>query len=131
MARNTARPLSPHLTIWRWGPHMATSILHRATGIALSVGGLALLTWWLLALAGPASGYSDFGAVAGHPLGILVLVGLSWSFFQHTLSGVRHLIMDIGEGFELGRNKSMAIATWIGSAVLTIALWIYILGVRA
>ena len=110
---------------------MATSILHRATGIALSIGGLIALTWWLLALAGPASGYADFGAVASHPLGLLVLVGLSWSFFQHTLSGVRHLIMDTGSGFELGRNKSMAIATWIGAAVLTVALWAYILGVRA
>ena len=40
MARNTARPLSPHLSVWRWGPHMVTSILHRATGIALSIGGL-------------------------------------------------------------------------------------------
>jgi succinate dehydrogenase / fumarate reductase cytochrome b subunit len=131
MARNTARPLSPHLTIWRWGPHMATSILHRATGIALSIGGLALLTWWLLALAGGGSGYADFSKVAGNWFGILVLIGLSWSFFQHTLSGVRHLIMDMGAGFELGRNKSMAIATWIGSAVLTIALWAYILMVRA
>lgn len=131
MARNTARPLSPHLTIWRWGPHMATSILHRATGIALSIGGLALLAWWLLALAGAPSGYETFAVVAGHPLGILVLVGLSWSFFQHTLSGVRHLVMDIGSGFELGRNKSMAVATWIGSAVLTVALWAYILLVRA
>lgn len=131
MARNTARPLSPHLSVWRWGPHMVTSILHRATGIALSIGGLIALTWWLLALAGPATGYADFGKVAGHPLGLLVLIGLSWSFFQHTLSGVRHLIMDTGSGFELGRNKSMAIATWIGGAVLTLALWAYILGVRA
>jgi succinate dehydrogenase / fumarate reductase cytochrome b subunit len=131
MARNTARPLSPHLSIWRWGPHMATSILHRATGIALSIGGLLLLTWWLLSLAGPASGYADFGKIAGSPLGLFVLIGLSWSFFQHTLSGVRHLIMDLGDGFELGRNKAMAIATWIGAVVLTIALWVYILGVRA
>ena len=110
---------------------MATSILHRATGIALSIGGLALLTWWLLALAGSSSGYSTFEAAAGHPLGILVLVGLSWSFFQHTLSGLRHLVMDMGSGFELKRNKTMAIATWIGSAGLTVLLWAYILLVRA
>ncbi len=127
MARNTARPLSPHLTVWKWGPHMVTSILHRATGVALSIGGLALLTWWLLALAGSASAYADFSAAASHPLGILVLVGLSWAFFQHTLSGIRHLIMDVGAGFELGTNKSMAIATMIGSALLTVALWGYIL----
>jgi succinate dehydrogenase / fumarate reductase cytochrome b subunit len=106
---------------------MVTSILHRATGIALSIGGLALLTWWLLALAGSASAYADFSAAASHPLGILVLVGLSWSFFQHTLSGVRHLIMDSGDGLEINFNKKMAYATWAGAALLTIALWAYIL----
>jgi succinate dehydrogenase / fumarate reductase cytochrome b subunit len=127
MARNTARPLSPHLTVWKWGPHMVTSILHRATGVALSIGGLALLTWWLLALAGSASAYADFSAAASHPLGILVLVGLSWSFFQHTLSGVRHLIMDVGAGLEINVNKKMAYATWTGAALLTVALWAYIL----
>lgn len=127
MARDTSKPLSPHLTIWRWGPHMVTSILHRATGIALSVAGLALLTWWLLALSGSGSAYGDFSAAASHPLGLLVLFGLSWSFFQHTLSGVRHLIMDVGAGFELKTNKNMAYATWAGSALLTVALWAYIL----
>ena len=110
---------------------MVTSILHRVTDIALSVGGLALLTWWLLGQAGSPGGYGTFADAAGHPLGILVLVGLSWSFFQHTLSGLRHLVMDIGSGFELKRNKTMAIATWIGSAGLTVLLWAYILLVRA
>ena len=51
MAEQRARPLSPHLGIWRWGPHMPVSILHRVTGGALTVVGLAVLTWWLLALA--------------------------------------------------------------------------------
>jgi succinate dehydrogenase / fumarate reductase cytochrome b subunit len=130
MARNTARPLSPHLTIWRWGPHMLVSILHRSTGVALSIAGLALLTWWLLALSGSASAFEDFTAAATHPLGLFVLIGLSWAFFQHTLSGIRHLIMDVGAGFELGTNKSMAIATLVGSALLTVMLWVYILLVR-
>ncbi|MFC7536463.1 succinate dehydrogenase, cytochrome b556 subunit [Sphingomonas sp. GCM10030256] len=127
MARNTSRPLSPHLTIWRWGPHMLVSILHRATGMALSIAGLALLTWWLLALSGPSAGYDDFASAAGHPLGLLVLIGLTWAFFQHTLSGIRHLIMDVGAGFELKTNKSMAIATIVGSALLTAGLWAYLL----
>lgn len=127
MARNTSRPLSPHLQIWRWGPHMVVSILHRATGMALTIGGLALLTWWLLALAGSSGGYGDFSAAASHPLGLLVLVGLSWAFFQHTLSGIRHLIMDVGAGFELKTNKTMSYLTLIGSGLLTIALWAYLL----
>ena len=136
MARNTARPLSPHLTIWRWGPHMLVSILHRATGVALSLGGLLLLTWWLLALAGEAGGYELFSAFVGWKLGpvpliLLGLVALTWAFFQHTLSGVRHLIMDTGAGFELGINKSMAWATIAGSLLLTAAFWALLLGKSA
>jgi succinate dehydrogenase / fumarate reductase cytochrome b subunit len=110
---------------------MLVSILHRATGMALTIAGLALLTWWLLALAGSPAGYADFGKAAGHPLGLFVLIGLTWAFFQHTLSGIRHLIMDVGAGFELKTNKTMAYATLVGSALLTIALWAYILLVRA
>ena len=131
MVRNTARPLSPHLTVWRWGPHMLVSILHRATGMALTIAGLALLTWWLLAIAGGAAAYEDFVAVATHPLGLFVLIGLTWAFFQHTLSGVRHLIQDSGAGYELTRNKAMAYATMIGSVLLTVAMWAYLLLVRA
>ena len=52
MAATKSRPLSPHLTIWRWGPGMIVSILHRASGVALSFAGLAVLTWWLFAIAG-------------------------------------------------------------------------------
>ena len=110
---------------------MLVSILHRATGMGLSIAGLALLTWWLLALAGTSGGYADFTAAASHPLGLLVLIGLSWAFFQHTLSGIRHLIMDVGAGFELKTNKSMAIATLVGSLSLTFALWVYLLVVRS
>ena len=64
-------------------------------------------------------------------VGLLVLVGLSWAFFQHTLSGIRHLIMDVGAGFELKINKTMSYLTLIGSGLLTIALWAYLLLVRA
>jgi len=136
MARNTARPLSPHLTIWRWGPHMLVSILHRATGVALTVGGLFLLTWWLLALSGSASAYQSFSDFVGWKLGPipliqLGLVALTWAFFQHTLSGVRHLIMDIGAGFELRTNKTMAYLTMAGSLLLTIAFWAIIWGKAA
>ena len=74
MAERPARPLSPHLTIWRWGPHMLVSILHRITGGALTVAGLAVLTWWLLALADGTDAYADFSSVAGHWAGIVVLI---------------------------------------------------------
>ena len=129
MAATRSRPLSPHLTIWRWGPHMVVSILHRATGVALTFAGLALLAWWLVALADGAEAYADFTTAVTHPVGLVVLIGLTWAFFQHTLSGIRHLFMDIGAGFELSTNKFWANMTIAGSVVLTALLWILVLGV--
>jgi succinate dehydrogenase / fumarate reductase cytochrome b subunit len=129
MANVPPRPLSPHLTIWRWGPHMVVSILHRATGIALSFAGLAILTWWLFAVVNGADAYADFTKAATSPIGLIVLIGLTWSFFQHLLSGIRHLVMDSGDAFELGVNKTFAILTIVGSVLLTLLMWGYLLGV--
>lgn len=126
MHRNPSRPLSPHLTIWKWGPHMLVSILHRITGAGLSVLGGVVLVWWLVAAASGPDAYETFTAAAGHWLGVLVLIGLSWAFFQHTLSGVRHLVLDAGAGFELSTNKFWANMTIVGSVLLTIALWAWI-----
>src|SRR6478672_1493391 len=131
MANASPRPLSPHLSIWRWGPHMAVSILHRATGVALSFAGLGILTWWLYAIASGPQAYEAFTKVATHPLGLIVMVGLTWSFFQHLLSGIRHLVMDTGAAFELGVNKTFSILTLVGSVVLTAALWVYLLEYRS
>ncbi len=107
---------------------MLVSILHRVTGGALSVAGLALLVWWLTAIADGSDAYGDFLTAARHPAGLVVLVGLTWAFFQHTLSGIRHLIMDTGAGFEIERNKRGAIATIILSLILTAAVWALALG---
>ena len=131
MAATKSRPLSPHLTIWRWGPHMLVSILHRVTGAGLSIVGLAALTWWLLSIAGGSDAYLDFTAISASPIGLVVLIGLTWAFFQHLLSGVRHLVMDTGAAFELDTNKRFAVLTIIGSLLLTAALWAYFLGVWA
>jgi len=128
MATSRPRPLSPHLTIWRWGPHMVVSILHRATGVALSIAGLAILAWWLMALAQGPEAYATFAKGAQSPVGLIVLIGLTWSFFQHLLSGIRHLFMDTGQGFELGVNKTSAILTIVGSVILTALLWAWFLG---
>jgi succinate dehydrogenase / fumarate reductase cytochrome b subunit len=131
MHRNASRPLSPHLTVWRWGPHMLVSILHRVTGGALSVAGAIALVWWLVAAATGAEAYASFADHADNWYGVVIGIGLSWALFQHTLSGLRHLVMDIGAGYELSTNKFWANMTILGSAVLTIALWAYILGVKA
>ena len=108
---------------------MVVSILHRATGVALSFAGLGILTWWLFAVASGPEAYATFTKAAMHPLGLVVLVGITWSFFQHLLSGIRHLVMDTGAGFELGINKTFAMLTIVGSVVLTAAVWFYLLGV--
>jgi succinate dehydrogenase / fumarate reductase cytochrome b subunit len=109
---------------------MVVSILHRFTGAALSIAGLAVLAWWLLAISSGPDAYATFTKAATHPLGIIVLIGLTWSFFQHLLSGIRHLVMDTGAAFELGTNKRFAILTIVGSLLLTAVLWIYIFKVR-
>ncbi|HEX3423203.1 MAG TPA: succinate dehydrogenase, cytochrome b556 subunit [Sphingomicrobium sp.] len=130
MASTRPRPLSPHLTIWRWGPSMLVSILHRATGIALSVAGLAVLTWWLTALSKGSDAYSAFEKAANSWVGIIVLVGITWSFFQHLLSGIRHLVTDTGAGYELRINKTSAILTIVGSLLLTALVWAWVMGAR-
>jgi len=116
------RPLSPHLQIWRWGPGMLSSILHRATGIASSVGILVML-WWLGALvAGPAA-YAQFVAIAGSPIGLLVLVGISYSVIAHAITGIRHFVLDTGAGYELRQNKMWANISTVSGVVLTAVFW--------
>ena len=134
MARNSQRPLSPHLTIWKWGPHMLVSILHRATGSAMAIGGGVLLAWWLIALSGGEASYARFvDLMTSNATGklnwlpALILIGLTWSFLQHLCSGVRHLLLDTGAGYELKVNKTGALATIAISITLTALIWIVIL----
>ena len=128
MSRNPDRPLSPHLTIWRWGPGMLVSILHRITGSGLDVAGLVLLTWWLWAIAAGDSAYEAFSGHAQRWYGLVVLVGLTWAFWQHLLSGIRHLVMDIGAGFELRINRLFAVLTVAGALFLTALTWFLAMG---
>jgi succinate dehydrogenase / fumarate reductase cytochrome b subunit len=81
-----------------------------------------------MAIAEGGEAYGDFNAVARHPLGLIVLVGLTWAFFQHLLSGIRHLAMDSGSAFDLPTNKRFAVLTLIGSLVLTLLVWLPALG---
>lgn len=124
-----ARPLSPHLQIYRWTWTMAMSIFHRATGCALYAG-TVLLAVWLLALA---SGPEAYGRVAwffGSPIGYLVLFGYTLVLMHHMLGGVRHLSWDTGYGFDPGTRMMMARLTAILSPILTILIWIVALLMR-
>ncbi|OBX20398.1 succinate dehydrogenase, cytochrome b556 subunit [Erythrobacter sp. QSSC1-22B] len=117
------RPLSPHLQIWKWGPHMLVSILHRATGSGMATVGLGILIWWLAALASGPEAYETFAGVIGSPIGILVLIGLTWAFFNHMSSGLRHFVLDIGAGYEIERNKTGSYVVIAAGVLLTIAFW--------
>ncbi|MBU6265919.1 MAG: succinate dehydrogenase, cytochrome b556 subunit [Sphingomonadales bacterium] len=122
-----ARPLSPHLQIWRWGPGMFTSILHRVTGNALAFAGIGTLLCWLGSLARGPEAYARFMAVASSWYGLVVLVGISWSFFNHLVSGLRHLVLDIGAGFELDTNNRWAALSPVIGVVITALFWAAIL----
>jgi succinate dehydrogenase / fumarate reductase cytochrome b subunit len=121
------RPLSPHLQIWKWGPHMAVSILHRVTGDGMALVGLGVLVWWLAALAGGAESYANFQEIMGSVPGMIVLVGLSWAFFSHMSSGLRHFVLDIGAGYELATNKTWSIVVPLLGVLLTAGFWALVL----
>lgn len=126
MSRPQNRPLSPHLSIWKWGPHMAISILHRVTGSGLATVGALGLVWWLIAAATGKEAYDQFVTCLTSVPGYVVLIGLSWFLFQHLLSGLRHFVLDTGAGYELKTNKNWSIAILVASVTLTAALWLYI-----
>jgi len=117
------RPLSPHLSIWKWGPHMLVSILHRVAGDGLAFVGLPVLVWFLASLASGEGAYNDFMGHAMSWYGIVVLIGLSWAFFNHMSSGLRHFVLDMGAGYELDTNKRFSVVSIIGGVVLTLAFW--------
>jgi succinate dehydrogenase / fumarate reductase cytochrome b subunit len=119
--------MSPHLTIWKWGPHMAASILNRVTGVGLAFAGAAVLLWWLLALADGPQAYASFTEWATWKWSLIVWVPLSWALFQHALTGLRHLVLDIGAGYELPVNRFWATMTMVGAVLLTILFWAWIL----
>ncbi len=116
------RPLSPHLDVYKWQVQMVTSILHRATGIALAVGLLGMV-WGLLALAGGQDAWTAFTACAGSWFGRLVLFGFSWALAYHLLNGIRHLAQDAGHGFAVPDFVRSSWISIIGSAVLVVVVW--------
>ena len=120
------RPLSPHLQVYRFAYTMALSILHRATGIALSVG-MLLLAWWLVAAAGSESSYAQVVTFLGSLPGRVVLFGFSFAFFYHLCAGLRHLAWDLGYGFEKATARRSGAAVVVVSLALTAALWALLL----
>ena len=117
------RPLSPHLTIWKWGPAMLVSILHRVSGDGMAFVALPVLLWWLASLASGPEAYEGFTAIATSWYGYVVLVGISWAFFNHLCSGIRHFVLDVGAGYEVDANNRWSVVTTASGIVLTAAFW--------
>jgi succinate dehydrogenase / fumarate reductase cytochrome b subunit len=117
-----ARPLSPHLWIYRWQIGNTLSILHRFTGIFLAVG-LVALSGWLVALAGDSAGYASAFRLFASPLGWFAMLGWTFAFFYHLLNGVRHLLWDAGYGFERGARHASALVAVGGALVFTFVAW--------
>ena len=120
------RPLSPHLDVYKWQVQMLTSILHRATGIAL-VAGMLGLVWGLVALAGGEKSWAAFATCAGSLLGQLVLFGFSWALAYHLINGVRHLVQDAGHGWSIPEFVRSSWISIIGSVVLVVVVWAIVL----
>lgn len=135
MAQNPNRPISPHLGVYKWQPHMMVSILHRATGFLLASAGLLALLWWLYAIAAGPEAYAAFQTyvvsagdepngwqIASNWFFRLLGLGIVWGFFQHFFSGIRHLLMDMGAGFELNTSRTWSLMVFIGSVTATAAV---------
>lgn len=118
-----SRPLSPHLQIYQPQLTSVLSICHRMTGLALVVGSLALV-WWLLAAADGDAAFGTAQRFWGSWLGLLLLLGWSFSLFYHLCNGIRHLAWDAGYGFDI-RTTYISGGIMVGaSAGLTVAAWI-------
>ena len=126
--KSAARPLSPHLQIYKPMLTMMMSIMHRITGVGLYFG-IVLLVWWLTA-ASISDSYFDFvQGFFGHWFGRLLLFGFTWALMHHALGGLRHLLWDTGRGYDLKVVEWLARVNLAGSIVLTLLLWIIGYGV--
>jgi len=129
--RNHSLPLSPHLQVYRFMYTMAASIVHRATGIVLSLA-LLLLATWLLALASGPDAYDAVIVLYASPLGLVVLSGALAAFWYHTCAGIRHLVWDTGIGINKVAARRSAAAILIATVALTaLSVWLLLAhGVR-
>ena len=117
------RPLSPHLSVYRWPISMALSILHRGTGVAMSIG-LVVLAAWLVAAASGADEYAQLAALLSTWVGKLFLIGWSYAFFYHLANGIRHLVWDTGRGFEKHQVNVSAWFVLAFSVATTAVFWV-------
>jgi succinate dehydrogenase / fumarate reductase cytochrome b subunit len=121
------RPLSPHLQVYRWQITMTMSILHRVSGVILTVGAF-VLAWWLLAVATGGDAYVRAAGCLASPLGKFALFGFSLALVYHLLNGIRHLLWDAGWGFEIPEFYRTGWTVAVLTLALTAAIWFVALG---
>ena len=121
---DSKNPLSPHLQIYRWHISSLLSITHRITGV-INLIALILIFFWLLILSLGESNYELFLLLINSFVGKLILIGLTWTMSFHILSGIRHLVWDLGYGFEIKTANTSGIIVIILSLVLTIIFWLF------
>jgi len=117
------RPMSPHVSIWRWHLTMAGSILHRATGVANYVGAFLIVAWLFATAAGP-DFYEPLAGLVGSIWGQLILFGFTLSISYHLLNGIRHLFLDGGKGFAPRFASFTAGLVLVLSVALAVAIWL-------
>jgi succinate dehydrogenase / fumarate reductase cytochrome b subunit len=115
------RPLSPHLQVYRPQITMVMSITHRATGVFLALGAFGLMAW-LLASAGDNDAYRAFLECAGSPVGKIALLAFAVSLVYHFLNGIRHLLWDVGWGFEIPQFYASGYVVLALTVILTAAI---------
>jgi succinate dehydrogenase / fumarate reductase, cytochrome b subunit len=118
-----ARPLSPHLSIYRLTPTMAMSIVHRITGAA-NYFGVLLVAWWLLSAAIGEHAFAIANGFFASWVGRLILFGYTWSLVHHMFGGIRHLVWDTGRGLEKSTSRRFAQASIVASVLFTLIIWI-------
>lgn len=123
MAQKSQRPLSPHLQIYAPQITWITSITHRFTGLALTVGTLVIL-WWLVAMAIGPDAYATAVGFLGSWFGQILLFGWTLALTYHFVNGLRHLVWDAGWGLELAMAQKTGWATVAATGILTVLIWI-------
>ena len=121
---DSKNPLSPHLQIYRWHISSLLSITHRISGV-INLLALILIFFWLTALSLGENNYESFLLIINSFFGKFILIGFTWSMIFHSLSGVRHLIWDLGYGFEIKTANISGIIVIISSLALTIIFWLF------
>tara|TARA_Y100000817_G_C16529114_1_gene399230 strand:- start:215 stop:601 length:387 start_codon:yes stop_codon:yes gene_type:complete len=120
-------PLSPHLQIYRWHISSLLSITHRIAGI-INLLALILIFFWLTALSFGENSYELFLLIINSFFGKFILIGFTWSMNFHLLSGIRHLVWDLGYGFEIKTANISGIIVIITSLVVTVIFWLFARG---